>query len=84
MQLTCQVTLKLERLKDVLGAARNAETGSSGGRERVDIATIAARLNISIKTVRNQVSTIFSKIGVTTRAQAVAFARDAGWRSSGT
>jgi pimeloyl-ACP methyl ester carboxylesterase/DNA-binding CsgD family transcriptional regulator len=39
---------------------------------------IAARLKISEKTVRNHVSTIFSKIGVTSRAQAVAVARDAG------
>ena len=40
---------------------------------------IAARLKISEKTVRNHVSTIFSKLGVNSRAQAVAFARDAGF-----
>jgi len=39
---------------------------------------IAARLKISAKTVRNHVSTIFSKLGVTSRAQAVVLARDAG------
>ena len=44
----------------------------------LDNGTIAARLNISDKTVRNQVSIIFDKLGVTSRAQAVAFARDAG------
>jgi DNA-binding NarL/FixJ family response regulator len=44
----------------------------------LDNGTIAARLKISDKTVRNQVSIIFDKIGVTSRAQAVAFARDAG------
>jgi pimeloyl-ACP methyl ester carboxylesterase len=44
----------------------------------LDNGTIAARLNISDKTVRNHVSIIFDKIGVTSRAQAVAFARDAG------
>jgi pimeloyl-ACP methyl ester carboxylesterase/DNA-binding CsgD family transcriptional regulator len=44
----------------------------------LDNGTIAARLKISDKTVRNQVSIIFDKLGVTSRAQAVAFARDAG------
>ncbi len=41
-------------------------------------ATIAARLVLSPKTVSNNVSTIFSKLGVTSRAEAVARARDAG------
>jgi pimeloyl-ACP methyl ester carboxylesterase/DNA-binding CsgD family transcriptional regulator len=40
--------------------------------------TIADQLGISAKTVRNQVSSIFSKLGVSSRAQAVARARDAG------
>ena len=40
--------------------------------------TIAARLGISEKTVRNHVSVIFSKLEIKSRAQAVAFARDAG------
>ena len=44
----------------------------------LDNSGIAARLKISDKTVRNHVSIIFSKLGVTSRAQAVAFARDAG------
>lgn len=39
---------------------------------------IAARLTISEKTVRNHVSIIFSKLGVTSRTQAVVLARDAG------
>jgi DNA-binding NarL/FixJ family response regulator len=43
-----------------------------------DNRAIAASLKISEKTVRNHVSVIFSKMGVTSRAQAVAVARDAG------
>lgn len=40
---------------------------------------IAARLVISDKTVRNHVSNIFAKLGVSDRAAAVARARDAGY-----
>lgn len=40
---------------------------------------IAQKLGISEKTVRNQVSIIFSKLGVNSRAQAVVRARDAGY-----
>jgi pimeloyl-ACP methyl ester carboxylesterase/DNA-binding CsgD family transcriptional regulator len=44
----------------------------------LDNYAIAARLKISEKTVRNHVSIIFSKLGVASRAHAVALARDAG------
>ncbi|HLH91564.1 MAG TPA: alpha/beta fold hydrolase [Xanthobacteraceae bacterium] len=44
----------------------------------VDNSEIAARLGITEKTTRNHVSAIFSKLGVSTRAQAVAVARDGG------
>ena len=40
---------------------------------------IAAQLRVSEKTVRNHVSSIFSKLDVQSRAQAVAVARDAGY-----
>jgi DNA-binding CsgD family transcriptional regulator len=40
---------------------------------------IAARLGLSEKTVRNNVTAIFDKLAVSTRAQAVARARDAGF-----
>lgn len=39
---------------------------------------IAERLTLSPKTVRNQVSVIFSKIGVTSRAEAIIKAKEAG------
>lgn len=44
-------------------------------------AEIAARLSISEKTVRNHVSNIFDKLGVWTRAQAMVFANDHGFRA---
>lgn len=43
-----------------------------------DNAQIAATLGLSDKTVRNQVSAIFDKLGVQTRAQAIVTAREAG------
>ncbi len=45
----------------------------------LDNGAIAGRLGLSEKTVRNNVTAIFDKVGVTTRAQAVARARDAGF-----
>jgi pimeloyl-ACP methyl ester carboxylesterase/DNA-binding CsgD family transcriptional regulator len=43
-------------------------------------AAIAAHLGLSDKTVRNHVSSVFDKLGVSTRAQAIVFARDRGFR----
>ena len=43
-------------------------------------AEIGERLSISEKTVRNHVSAVFDKLGVWTRAQAMVFARDRGFR----
>jgi pimeloyl-ACP methyl ester carboxylesterase/DNA-binding CsgD family transcriptional regulator len=42
---------------------------------------IARRLHLSNKTVRNHITRIFAKLGVTTRAQAIVRARDAGMGS---
>ncbi len=44
-------------------------------------AQIGERLSISEKTVRNHVSNLFDKLGVWTRAQAIVFARDRGFRA---
>jgi pimeloyl-ACP methyl ester carboxylesterase/DNA-binding CsgD family transcriptional regulator len=41
---------------------------------------IAERLKISEKTVRNHASNVFDKLGVWSRAQAIVFARDRGFR----
>lgn len=43
-------------------------------------ADIAERLSISDKTVRNHASNLFDKLGVWSRAQAIVFARDRGFR----
>lgn len=48
----------------------------------LDNSAIAAKLEKSEKTVRNQVSAIFSKLGVRTRAEAIVQARDAGIAST--
>jgi DNA-binding NarL/FixJ family response regulator len=45
------------------------------GRDNSDI---ARELSLSLKTVRNYVSSIFSKLGVSGRAQAIVKAREAG------
>jgi pimeloyl-ACP methyl ester carboxylesterase/DNA-binding CsgD family transcriptional regulator len=44
-------------------------------------AEIAQRLSISDKTVRNHVSNLFDKLGVWTRAQAIVFAIERGFKS---
>lgn len=43
-------------------------------------AEIGERLAIKEKTVRNHISSLFDKLGVWTRAQAMVFARDRGFR----
>jgi DNA-binding NarL/FixJ family response regulator len=44
----------------------------------LDNGEIAARLQITGKTLRNHITNIFSKLGLTSRAQAIVRARDAG------
>jgi DNA-binding CsgD family transcriptional regulator/pimeloyl-ACP methyl ester carboxylesterase len=46
----------------------------------LDNGQIGERLSISQKTVRNHVSRVYDKLGVWTRAQAVVFAREHGFR----
>jgi pimeloyl-ACP methyl ester carboxylesterase/DNA-binding CsgD family transcriptional regulator len=48
--------------------------------EGLSNAEIGERLAISGKTVRNHVSNVFDKLGVWTRAQAIVFARDRGFK----
>ena len=44
-------------------------------------AEIAQHLELREKTVRNHISNLFDKLGVWTRAQAIVFARDRGFRA---
>jgi DNA-binding NarL/FixJ family response regulator len=57
-----------EREREVLDRIARGETNRQ----------IAEQLSISLKTVRNHVSNIFSKLQVADRAQAVIRAREAG------
>jgi pimeloyl-ACP methyl ester carboxylesterase/DNA-binding CsgD family transcriptional regulator len=49
--------------------------------EGLSNADIAERLGLSEKTVRNHISNLYDKLGVWTRAQAIVFARDRGFRN---
>ncbi len=57
-----------DREREILDSIARGETNDD----------IAEQLTISLKTVRNHVSSIFNKLQVTNRAQAVIRARDAG------
>jgi DNA-binding NarL/FixJ family response regulator len=65
----------LPPLPELSDREREVLTLAAEGRANADI---ARRLFLSEKTVRNHVSSIFAKLGVTDRASAVARARDAG------
>jgi pimeloyl-ACP methyl ester carboxylesterase/DNA-binding CsgD family transcriptional regulator len=79
-----------EAVLDFLGVARETEVFASLSKREREILglltdglannEIAERLSISEKTVRNHMSSIYDKLGVWTRAQAIVFARDRGFR----
>jgi pimeloyl-ACP methyl ester carboxylesterase/DNA-binding CsgD family transcriptional regulator len=84
----CQAALEFMGL--ALPAGEDPAFGSLSPREREVLilvtqglgnAAIGERLSISEKTVRNHISNVFDKLGVWTRAQAIVFARDRGFRA---
>ncbi len=66
---------KLLRLGDL--TAREAEVLDLVARG-LDNSAIASQLGVSTKTLRNHITSIFSKLDVASRAQAIVRARDAG------
>lgn len=83
----CQAVLEFMGLE--VPAGEDRAFGSLSPREREILgliteglgnAEIGERLSISEKTVRNHISNVFDKLGVWTRAQAIVFARDRGFR----
>lgn len=79
-----------EAVVDFLGVAHGSDVFAAlSPREREILALISEglgntaigeKLSISEKTVRNHISNVYDKLGVWTRAQAVVFARDRGFR----
>ncbi|WP_229399996.1 response regulator [Micromonospora okii] len=67
-ELPAPFNLLTPRERDIL---RHLATGETNAR-------IARRFGLSEKTVRNQLSTVFAKLGVSDRVQAALLARDAG------
>ena len=80
-----------EEVRDFLGSARgeaDARFAALSPRERElvelmaqgrDNAQIAASMGLSEKTVRNHITSVFAKLEVENRAQAIVLARNAGF-----
>jgi pimeloyl-ACP methyl ester carboxylesterase/DNA-binding CsgD family transcriptional regulator len=72
---TCSVEPQASLLDELTPREREVLEVMAHGSDNDEI---ARRLKISEKTVRNQVSIIFNKLGISSRAQAVVVARNAG------
>ena len=86
----CQAVLEFMGMEPEAAGGEDPAFGSLSRREREVLvliteglgnAEIGERLSISEKTVRNHISGVFDKLGVWTRAQAIVFARDRGFRA---
>lgn len=62
------------------GCRRTLPEFTNAINEGLGNAQIGERLSISEKTVRNHISSVYDKLGVWNRAQAMVFARDHGFR----
>lgn len=80
---------RLRGLRKARERSENGEAGGLTGRERqvlellgagLDNQVIAARLNLAEQTVRNYASTLYAKIGVASRMEALVWAREHGFR----
>jgi len=85
----CEAILDFMGMAAAPAAREDAAFAALSAREREILALlaeglgnaeIAGRLSISDKTVRNHVSNVFDKLGVWTRAQAIVFAHDHGFK----
>jgi pimeloyl-ACP methyl ester carboxylesterase/DNA-binding CsgD family transcriptional regulator len=85
----CEAILDFMGMAAAPGAGEDPAFAALSAREREILtliaeglgnAEIAERLSISDKTVRNHVSNVFDKLGVWTRAQAIVFAHDHGFK----
>jgi pimeloyl-ACP methyl ester carboxylesterase/DNA-binding CsgD family transcriptional regulator len=86
----CEAVLEFVGLDAETAGGEDPAFGSLSRREREVLALITEglgnaeigeRLSISEKTVRNHISSVFDKLGVWSRAQAMVFARDKGFRA---
>jgi pimeloyl-ACP methyl ester carboxylesterase/DNA-binding CsgD family transcriptional regulator len=84
----CDAVLQFTGLEPHSAVEEDAAFAALSARERevlqlmtegLSNAEIGGRLAISDKTVRNHISSIFDKLGLWTRAQAIVFARDRGF-----
>jgi LuxR family transcriptional regulator of spore coat protein len=62
------------------GLTRREQVVLSNLSEDVTLEQIATRLFVTRNTVKSQVRSVYRKLGVSTRADAVAWAREAGFR----
>ncbi|QAY64031.1 response regulator transcription factor [Xylanimonas allomyrinae] len=77
--------IELERTAPVLSVnplTRREQVVLSNLSEDVTLEQIATKLFVTRNTVKSQVRSVYRKIGVSTRADAVAWARQAGLRAS--
>lgn len=74
--------IEVERPTLTPSLTRREQVVLSNLSENVTLEQIASKLFVTRNTVKSQVRSVYRKLGVSTRADAVAWARSAGIRSS--